>query len=157
MQSYPVEIDPDQVVRWILAEHEAAPATFRITGRRKSEAREIPVRKEDHLGDEEREDIREIATIATLEIAPAHANDGWLLTVVVEDELGPRMPEKALTEGDEQGIDMSTFYREFIRSGRGTASIIAEVEDSAAEARMADLLDAIGRNVHGPAGSGLRG
>ena len=85
MQTFPVDVDPEQVVRWIRAEHEAAPSTFKITARRTMEVREIPVRKETHFGDEEREDLSEVATIATLEIAPIHARDGWLLTVVVED------------------------------------------------------------------------
>jgi len=89
METYPVELDPEQIVRWLMAEQKAAPSAFRITARRTTEARDVPARRELHLGDEEREDLREIATIATLEIAPIHASDGWLLTVAVEDEAGP--------------------------------------------------------------------
>jgi len=45
--------------------------------------RELPAGKETHFGDEERIDLSEVATIATLEIAPSHASDdGWLLGVV---------------------------------------------------------------------------
>ena len=91
MQTYPVDIDPGQVARWLKAECEVAPSTFKISARRRQEVREIPVRAETHLGDTEREDLTEIATIATLEIAPVHASDGWLLSVVVEDEVGPRV------------------------------------------------------------------
>jgi hypothetical protein len=43
-----------------------------------------------HLGDQEREDLTEIATIGTLEIAPVEPGKGWLLTVLVEDESGAR-------------------------------------------------------------------
>ena len=143
MQPYPIDIDPEQIVRWVIAEHEAAPSTLRTVARRTIEVREIPARREFHLGDEEREDLAEVATIATLEIAPAHAADGWLLTVVVEDEVGPSIPQ-------EEQIDLGTFYKQFIRSGRGSASVTAEVENSAAEAHIARLLDAIERNRHSP-------
>jgi len=143
MQPYPVDIDPEQIVRWVVAEHEVAPSTLKTLARRTTELREIPARREFLLGDEEREDLSEVATIATLEIAPAHAADGWRLTVVVEDEVGPRIPQ-------EEQIDLGTFYKQFIRSGRGSASVTAEVENAAAEARITRLLEAIERNRHSP-------
>lgn len=101
MQSYPVNTDPEQIVRWVIAECEVAPSTLKTLARRTSEVREIPVRREFHLGDEEREELSEVATVATLEIAPTHAADGWVLTVAVEDEVGPRSSQ----EGQ---IDLST-------------------------------------------------
>src|SRR3974390_2296801 len=106
MEFYPVDVDPKQIVRWIKAESEAAPATFRIDARRTTEAREIPLQRERHLGDAEREDISEIATIATVEIAPAHTSDGWLLRIVVEDEAGPRVANASKNAEDEQRIDL---------------------------------------------------
>lgn len=151
MQTYPIDIDPRQVVRWVMAEREAAPSSLRVLARRGLEMRDIPVSKEFHLGDQEREDLSEVATIATLEIAPAHASEGWLLKVVVEDEAGPRVPDSGTAVEGEQQIDLGSFYSQFIRPGRGTASVTAEVEDAAAEARMKRLLDAIEKNRHGPA------
>ena len=151
MQTYPVDIDPEQFVRWIRVEHEAAPSAFTITARRANEVKEIPLRKEIHLGDEEREDLSEVATIATLEIAPARASDGWLLTVVVENEAGPHIPEKGVAIEPEQGIDLDTFCRELIRPGGGTANVTAEVEGPEAKARVTHLLDRIERDYHGPA------
>jgi hypothetical protein len=108
--------------------------------------REIPARRELHLGDEEREDLNEIATIATLEIAPAHPADGWLLRIVVEDESGPRISTGETTSAAEQQIDLGAFYHEFIRPGRGTADITADIEGPAAKARLAHLLGTIERN-----------
>src|SRR5512145_2104046 len=119
MQTYPVDIDPEQVVRWLRVEREAAPSVFAITARRAIEVKEIPLRKEIHLGDEERENLSEVATIATLEIASPRASDGWLLTVVVENEAAPRMPEKGTALEPEQKIDLEAFYRELIRPGAG--------------------------------------
>jgi hypothetical protein len=149
MQTYPVDVDPKQLVRWIKLECEAAPMTFRIIERRTREVRAIPVGKEIHLGDEEREDLSEIATIARLEIAPVHASDGWLLSVIVEDEIGPRISNGDAEAGGEQQIDLGSFYNEFIRQGRGTANVIAKVADPAAKARVTHLLNAIETDRHG--------
>ena len=129
MEAYPVDIDPGQVARWVKAECEVAPSSFRITARRRQEVREIPARAETHLDDAEREDLTEVATIATLDIAPVHASDGWLLSVVVEDEVGPRVSNGDTSGDAEQQIDLGTFYKEFIRPGRGSANVVAEVEN----------------------------
>lgn len=148
METYPVDLDAEQILRWFKRECEAAPSAFRITARRNREAEEIPLQRELHLGDIEREDLSEIATIATLEIAPAHASEGWTLSVVVEDEAGPRISDRATSEAAEQQIDLGTFYKEFIRPGRGTANVTAEVENSAARDRLTSLLNEIEQNRH---------
>jgi hypothetical protein len=148
MESYPVDLDPAQVVRWVRVEHQRWPSAFRITAMRSQEMRDIPVRQDLHLGDEEREDLNEIAILATLEIAPAHAADGWLLRIVVEDEIGPREIGPRLTEGETAGvaeheIDLGAFYREFIRPGRGNATITGEADSPQARHRLTRLLDRI--------------
>jgi hypothetical protein len=149
METYPVDIDPGQVVRWVKAECEVAPTAFKISTRRRREVREIPLRAETHLDDAEREDLTEIATIATLEIAPVHASDGWLLSVIVEDEIGPRVSNGGPGGDVEQQIDLGTFYKEFIRPGRGNANVTAEVADPAAKEHLARILEAIETNRHG--------
>lgn len=148
MEIYPVDVDPGQVVRWVKAECEAAPSSLRVTARRSREAREIPLRQEAHLGDEERQDLTEIDTIATLEIAPVHASEGWRLSVVVEDEAGPRVSEASESGEIEQQIDLGTFDREFIRPGRGVANVIAEVENESAREHVMRLVSAIETNRH---------
>jgi hypothetical protein len=149
METYPVDIDAGQVVRWVKAECEVMPSAFKISARRKREAREIPLRAETHFGDEEREDLTEIATIATLEIAPVHASDGWLLSVVVEDEAGPRISNGDTGDETERQIDLGTFYKEFIRPGRGNATVTAEVADPAARQHLTRLIQAIETDRHG--------
>lgn len=153
METYSVDIDPGQIVRWIIVEHQAAPSTFRITASRASVTREIPMRKELRLGDEEREDLTEVATIATLEIAPYHSENGWRLTIVAEDEAGPRASTTRATIGDEVEIDLDTFYKDFIRPGRGAINVTAEVDGSTAKARMTRMLDKVETNRH-PTGPG---
>jgi hypothetical protein len=150
MRTYPVDVDAGQLVRWIMEEHKGAPARFRTLARYEAETREIPVRRELHLGDAEREDLSEMDTIASLEIAPQHISDGWLLTVVVEDEAGPRLLDKRPLAASGQQIDLQTFYSEFIRPGRGIANVEAEAADEAAEARVANLINSVVANRHGP-------
>lgn len=145
METYPLDIDPAQVLRWLKRENEIAPSTFHFAARRSQEVRDLPTAPEAHLGDEEREDLSEVATVATLEVTPAHANEGWQLKVVVEDELGPRVLDGG---GAEQTIDLGTFERAFIRRGRGIANVFAEVESPAARAHLTRLLGAIEKNRH---------
>ncbi len=57
VETYPVDIDPAQVVRWLKRESKISPPSFRIAARRTQEVRELPPAKEAHLGDEEREDL----------------------------------------------------------------------------------------------------
>ena len=149
METYPVDIDPGQVTRWVKTECDVAASAFKISATRRREAREIPLRVETHLGDVEREDLTEIATIATLEIAPVHASDGWLLSVVVEDEVGPRISNGSAGGEAEQQIDLGTFYKEFIRPGCGNATVTAEVADSVAKEHLARVIHVIETNRHG--------
>lgn len=148
METYSVDADPEQIVRWVMEEHQATPAALRLFARRSMEARDIPAKAEFRFGDEEREDLNEIATLATLEIAPAHDADGWRLTVLIEDELGPRVADDRLTVEPEEEIEVETFYQEFIRTGRGSATVVAEADSPIAKARVTRLLSAIERNVH---------
>lgn len=157
METYPVDIDAGQVVRWLKAETDVKPSAFRISARRAAVPQDIPLGSNTHLGDIEREDLSEVETVATLDIAPAHAGEGWLLSVVVEDELGPRLADETGSESGEHAIDLGTFAKEFIRSGRGTASVVAEVQDDAAKARLSELISAIETDRHAvPAGRAKR-
>lgn len=56
--------------------------------------------------------------------------------------------EGAEAEAEEEKIDIAAFYDEFIRSGRGNATVIAEAERPAAKARMTRLLGDIERDHH---------
>jgi len=153
MESYALEIDPGQLVRWIQAERGTGPASFRISARRSEEVREIPAQMETQFGDAEREDLGETATVATLEISPASSSDGWRLSITVEDEIGPRLVDEEAADGAEQEIDLETFCEEFIWNERGSVSVVAEVQDAGARGRLARLLHAVERDDHAHPGS----
>jgi prophage tail gpP-like protein len=156
MYTYPVDLEPEQIVRWVMAEREAAPNTFRIAVRQTVETREIPIRREIHLGDEDFEDLSEVAVDVTLEITSARGDDGWLLRIVVEDEAGPRLGYRESALPNDQEIDVRSFYRQFIQRGRGTATVVAEIDDTAAERRFRRLLDDITVNRHAGDGKAQR-
>lgn len=148
MATYPIDIEPEQIVRWLVAEQAATPSLFRFDARVVREVRDIPPRSEYHLGDEEREDLSEVDTIATLEVRPANLSDGWALTISVEDEAGPRAASQPGKTSSEQKIDLGGFHHHFIRPGRGLATATAEVQDAAGEQHLKELLDAILVNRH---------
>ncbi|KSV83648.1 hypothetical protein [Sinorhizobium sp. GL28] len=71
------------------------------------------------------------------------AAGGWVLTVTVEDEIGPRPARAGMLE-----IDLASFYDQFVRTGRGAASVAAEVDGPEGEVRLSRLLDAVATNRH---------
>lgn len=147
MEAYSLDLDPGQVVRWLKAELRPGVSPFRVTARRRRETESVPENAQFHLGDAEREDLSEIATFATLDIEPLHAGEGWRLSVIVEDETGPRLSDETDVEEEEE-IDLDTFYEDFIRTGRGEATVIAEVANSEAQKRLQPLLRAIEQDRH---------
>jgi hypothetical protein len=94
MESYPVDvdIDPEQVVRWLMVERQRGGSGLEIRAWRVNERRPIAASLEDRLGDEEREDINDEATMARLEVSPAHA-EGWRIVISVEAEVHPIVPD----------------------------------------------------------------
>jgi hypothetical protein len=149
LEPFPVDIDPKQIVHWVMAERRVSSSSLKTLARRTTEVRQIPACADFHLGDEEREDLSEVATVATLEITPAHPSEGWRMTVTVEDEIGPRGPGRSTMMEDDGQIDLETFNSLFIRRERGTATVVAEADDAAAEARLSRLLASIETNRHG--------
>ena len=59
---------------------------LQVSGRRVMEVWDVPARVEWWMGDEERGDLSGRVTIATLEITPVHAGEGWSLRITVEDD-----------------------------------------------------------------------
>ena len=107
---------------------------------------------EDGFGDEEREDLNDEVTVAQLVITPSHAGEGWRIVVSVEVELEPIARGEDSAEEEPVPIDLDTFYLDFIRSGRGTASVAAEAESTEAEAYLERLVHTIETNIHVPDG-----
>lgn len=153
MEGYPVEIDidPEQIVRWLLVERQRGGSGLDISAWRLNQGRAVESAVADRFGDEERE-LRDEVTMAQLVIAPAHRGEGWRLVVSVEVELQPMVPGEDSAETEREPIDLDTFYLDFVRPGRGTASVAAEAESTEAEAHLDLLLHTIETNAHVPQG-----
>ena len=80
-ETYPVDIDPGQIVRWITAECEAAPQSFRSQQRARKKCKSFLVQKRLIWAMKSVKDLSEVTSIAMLEIAPSDESDGWLLRV----------------------------------------------------------------------------
>jgi hypothetical protein len=153
MESYPVDIDidPEQVVRWLMVERQKTGTGLDIAAWRLNRVRPFEPGAEDRFGDEEREDLSDEVTVAQLMITPTHAGVGWSLVVSVEVE------RQAIVAGEDSAderepVDLDTFYLDFIRPGRGTARVTAEANSTEAEAHLDQLLHAIETNAHVPGG-----
>jgi hypothetical protein len=94
MESYPVDIDvdPEQVVRWLLVERQRGGSGFDVSAWRLNQERPVEPAVEDRFGDEEREDLSDEVTVAQLVITPTRAGQGWRIVVSVEVELEPIVP-----------------------------------------------------------------
>lgn len=132
MESYPVDIDidPEQVVRWLLVERQRGGGSgLNISAWRLNQRLPVEPGVEDRFGEEEeREDLRDEVTMAELVIAPTHTGEGWRMVVSVEVELEPIVPGEDSAETEREPIDLDGFYLDFVRSGRGAASVTAEAE-----------------------------
>lgn len=154
MESHPVDIDidPEQVVRWLMVERQKGGTGLDIRASRTNERVPVEPRVEDQFGDEEREDLSDEVTVAKLEVTPMHAGEGWRLVVSAEAELEPFVPDEDSEEEDQEPIDLDTFYLEFVRPGRATIIASAEAESPEAEAHLGQFIRAIETNTHVPEG-----
>ena len=148
MEACPIDVEPGQLVRWLKAEQENRRFRLRIGATQTTEQRPMPAREEDRLGDVERDDLSEVAAVATLVVQPPPEVHQWSITVTVEDEIGPRLPEDGETSEGEEEIDLETFYREFIDPDRGAASIAAEADGPGGKAALMRLINAVQTDLH---------
>ena len=64
----------------------------------------------------------------------------------MEDEIGPRTESNRVDAGTERNIDLGTFYNDFIRPGRGIATVVAEVASPAGRRKLSRFLETIERD-----------
>lgn len=142
MDNYPVELDAEQIVRWLIDEQRAGHRELQVTASRSYMREDIPTSQQQRrrLGKEELEDISEVTAIGTLEIAPLHENEGWLLRIRIEDALGDRLSGEMPSSDEPDEIDLDSFQQEFILPGSGTAFVSADAETPEAWALCQKLL-----------------
>ena len=147
METYPVDLEASQIVRWLIDEEQRGTLQLRVTATRSYAVEALEKADLDQIG-EEVEDLNDILAIGTLEVRPPVSKNGWMLRIRVEDRIGPRVPEDEDAPEEEEEIDLQTFEADFILPERGTADISLEAEDAHAKASFTRLLNHMLRNEH---------
>lgn len=148
METYSIDIAPEQVVRWLMVEGRLHAFDLLVNATRSFEPGELTGGVSRRLGEEEREEVSEIAEVGLLEVMPRQKPHIWTLRVRVEDDIGPRLPEDEPVPDTEEELDLPTFYEEFIKTDRGLAEVSVEVDSPAAKASFNRVLDAILTDRH---------
>jgi hypothetical protein len=153
METYPVDIEPEQIVAWLADEERLQAHDLLVSASRSYQAGELGGGKSRWLSEEDREELSEVVEIGLLEVTPRDRPHRWALRVRVADDIGPRLPEdEPLPEGEED-IDLQAFAEEFIKPGRGLAEVTVEVADDSAKASFDRLFSIILHDRHGVAGA----
>ena len=148
MEPYPVDLEAEQLVHWLLDEERRHAHDLLVRATRSFQPSALGAGEEERLGDAEREDLSEITEEGLLEVMPRRRPSLWTLRIRVADDIGPRLPEDEPAPATEEEIDLATFYEEFIKADRGLAEVTAEAESPAAKASLTKLLEAILADRH---------
>jgi len=143
-----VDIEPRQIVRWLLDEERIKAFDLLVTATRSYERGELAPGEERQLGEAEAEELSEINEVGLLEVMPRKEPSRWTLRLRVTDDIGPRMPEDEPVPTEDEEIDLATFNEEFVVADRGFTEVSAEAQDRAASAELTRLVEAIVENRH---------
>jgi hypothetical protein len=135
METYPVDLEAPQIVRWLIEEQRRGTLGFNAVATRSYVTEDLEDSESQQLS-EDAEGLSDVLAVGELEIRPPAARDGWALRIRVEDRLGPRLPEDEDAPGEEEEIDLATFETEFILPERGTPEVLLDAEDAQAKARF---------------------
>lgn len=151
METYPLDIAANQVVRWLIEEQRANGRGFSLRATRIYAPSSLTRTEGAGVEDSKNDELTEITAVGLLEVSPPLGNDGWVLRVRVEDRLGPRLPDDEPAPEDEEEIGLGAFFADFIAPDRGTAFVNLEAESPIVRARFEKLLDEIRTKRHGHA------
>ncbi len=154
MDTYPLDIDPKQIVRWLIEEQRSGRLHLDVLATRSYITEPLGEAEMQRLGDEEDEDLSDVLAVGILDVSPAAESDGWVLRMRVEDRIGPRLPEDGDAPDGEEEIDLETFETEFILPERGTIDVSPDAKDSVAKGRVTRLFGHMLRNEHSAARRG---
>ena len=138
METYPVDLEAPQIVRWLIEEQRRGTLGLNAVATRSYVSEDLDNSESQQLS-EDAEDLSDVLAVGVLEIRPPAARDGWALRIRVEDRLGPRLPEDEDAHGEEEEIDLATFETEFIQPERGTPEVLLDAEDAHAKARFSQV------------------
>ncbi len=147
METYPIDLDASQIVRWIIEEQRRGTLQLTVTATRSYVVEPFERADLNQIG-EDVADLNDILAIGTLEVHPHNGKNGWVLRIRVEDRFGPRLPEDEDAPDGEEDIDLQTFEADFIAPERGEAEVLLEAENAQAKASFTKLFNHMLRNEH---------
>jgi hypothetical protein len=150
MEIYSVDMDPEQVVRWLMVEQRRGSSGLRIEAWRGNEVHPLMDGSAVPLADEDLDDLQDKRAVAILDVSPVR-DEGWHLSISVSEEFTTGDEDEAQsTETAEDGepISLEDFYADFLRPGRSTAIIAAEIDGPTGEEHLDRFLASIEANVH---------
>ena len=147
METYPVDLEASQIVRWLIEERRHGTLQFDISATRAYVVEDFERADLQQIGDD-REDLNDILAIGILEVRPANGKNGWVLRIRVEDRLGPRLPEDEDAPEGEEDIDLETFEADFIAPDPEAAEVTLDVENAHGKASFTRLFNHMLRNEH---------
>ena len=148
METYPVDVDAEQVVLWLLDEKRLHAFDLLVRTTRSYQRGALGESEDSRLGDTEREDLGESFEVGLVEVMPRHKPSLWTLRIRVTDDIGPALPDDEPVPAGEEEIDLPTFYDEFIRADRGLSEVSAEAEGPGAKGSLTRVLDAMRADRH---------
>lgn len=120
MEDYEINLPAEVVVGWVVQAIKQGGSGLLANAWREYVADESFVPEK---GGYEETDVQEVTAVGSLEVAPEHRPNSWILRVRVEDELGNRIPADADAPEGSEGISLDQFWDEFIAPQRGMTSI----------------------------------
>ena len=156
MPTYPVDIAAEQVVRWLLEEQRSGYLPVEVRATRQYVIEPLDRPEDVGLGNEDQADLGDVLAVGILEVSPPPGKNGWLLSIRIEDPLGPRTPDdEPVPEGEEE-IDLETFESEFITPGRATEEMTLDAGTAEARAHFEALFADLLRDRHAVGRAGRR-
>ncbi len=146
MEEYELDTFSDQIVHWL--SEELAQERPRVSC----------VATRDFVSDEradlqsaglsEDADAKSLVTVGMLEITPLIADEGWRLTVRVEDTVGAHTPEDSSVPDYPEEIDLDDFQNQFTASDNCTEFVTLRADTQSAKRRFDDLFVDIVKDRH---------
>ncbi len=147
MQEFPVDVAPEQILRWIKAELSDRPHEFHVAAEREFVAAEDLDRASIGIGPDT--DVASVAMVGVVEIRSAKAAEEWVLRVRAEDVVGDHLPEDHSVEDSAEAIDIETFEKLFLNPpGQSTISAVLLAPSARVVAHLSPMFEDIRKNRH---------
>ena len=153
MQEYELDTFSDQIVHWLSEELARERPRVSCVATRDFVFDERADLQSAGLGEET--DAASLVTVGTLEVKPVFVDEGWRLTVRVEDTVGPHTPEDSSVPDYPEEIDLDDFQAQFTASDNCTEFVTLRTDTETAKRRFDELFVDIVKDRHSGQSDGV--